>query len=163
MFLKPIAEVAVKKISLLLAVFGLSVAGFASAAKSTHEVSQYPLGERGVYTERATTERIKPVGKVCVEGKECEGVQAAAAAPATGGAPRSGDAVYNASCAGCHGTGAAGAPKHGDKAAWGPRIAKGKPTLYKHALTGFNAMPPKGMCMTCSDDEIKAAVDYLVK
>lgn len=161
--LMPIAEVAVKKFSLLLAVLGLSVAGSAMAAKTTHEVSKYPLGERGVYTERATAERIQAVGKVCVEGKECEGVQAAAAAPAAGGAPRSGEAVYNASCAGCHGTGAAGAPKHGDKAAWGPRLAKGKPTLYKHALTGFNAMPPKGMCMTCSDDEIKAAVDFVSK
>jgi cytochrome c5 len=157
------AEVAVKKISLLLAVLGLSVAGSALAAKSTHEVSKYPLGERGVYTERATAERIQAVGKVCVEGKECEGVQAAAAAPAAGGAPRSGEAIYNASCAGCHGTGAAGAPKHGDKAAWAPRLAKGKPTLYKHAMTGFNAMPPKGMCMTCTDDEIKAAVDFVSK
>lgn len=159
----PFAEVAVKKTSLLLAVLGLSVAGFAAAAPSTKDISKYPLGERGVYTERATTDRIKPVGKVCVEGKECEGVAAVAAAPAAGGAPRSGEAVYNASCAGCHGTGAAGAPKHGDKGAWAPRLAKGKPTLYKHALTGFNAMPPKGMCMTCSDDEIKAAVDYVSK
>ncbi len=162
-FLKPIAEVAVKKISLLLAVLGLSVAGSAMAAKTTHDISKYPLGERGVYTERATTDRIKAVGKVCVEGKECEGVQAAAAAGAAAGAPRAGDAVYNASCAGCHGTGAAGAPKVGDKGAWGPRIAKGKPTLYKHAISGFNAMPPKGMCMTCSDDEIKAAVDFMAK
>src|SRR6218665_3904386 len=80
-FLMPIAEVAVKKISLLLALLGLSVAGSAMAAKSTHEVSKYPLRERGVYTERATAERIKAVGKVCVEGKECEGVQASAAAP----------------------------------------------------------------------------------
>jgi cytochrome c5 len=156
------AEVAVKKISLLLAVLGLSVAGSALAAQSTKDVSKYPLGERGVYTERATIERITPVGKVCVEGKECAGVQAAAAAPVPGAAPRSGEQVFNASCQGCHATGAAGAPKVGDKAAWAPHIAKGKDTLYKHALTGFNAMPPKGMCMNCSDDEIKATVDYMI-
>lgn len=156
-------EVAVKKISLLLALVGFSVAGSALAAKSTKDVSPHPLGERGIYTERATIERLKPVGAVCVEGKECAGVQAVAAGPAAGGAPRSGDAVYNASCAGCHGTGAAGAPKLGDKGAWSPRIAKGKATLYKHAIGGFNAMPPKGMCMTCSDAEIKAAVDYMIK
>jgi cytochrome c5 len=150
----------VKKISLLLAVLGFSVAGSALAAKSTKDVSPHALGERGVYTERSTIERIKPVGAVCVEGK-CEA--AAAAAPAAGGAPRAGDAVYTASCAGCHGTGAAGAPKVGDKGAWGPRVAQGKATLYTHAIKGFKAMPPKGMCMTCSDAEIKAAVDYMIK
>lgn len=158
-------EVIVKKISLLLAVLGLSMAGSALAAQTTKDVSPHALGERSAFSERATIERIKAVGRVCVEGKECEGAPvAAAAAPvaAAGGAGRSGDAVYNASCSACHGTGAAGAPKVGDKGAWGPRIAKGKPTLYKHALGGFNAMPPKGMCMTCSDDEIKAAVDYMV-
>ena len=155
-----------KKISLLLAVLGLSVAGSALAAPSTKDVSPHAMGERSVYSERATIDRIKAVGSVCVEGKECAGAPvAAAAAPvaAAGGAGRSGDAVYNASCSACHGTGAAGAPKVGDKGAWGPRMAQGKATLYQHALNGIRAMPPKGMCMTCSDDEIKAAVDYMTK
>lgn len=158
-------EVIVTKISLLLAVLGLSVAGSALAAKSTKDVSPHALGDRSVYSERSTIERITAVGRVCVEGKECEGapVAAVAAAPAAGGAARSGDAVYTASCSACHGSGAAGAPKFGDKGAWGPRIAQGKATLYKHALEGIRAMPPKGMCMTCSDAEIKAAVDYMTK
>lgn len=156
------AEVVVKKISLLLAVLGFSVAGSALAAKSTKDVSPHAMGERGVYTERATVERIKPVGTVCVEGQECAGVQAAAAAPAAAGAPRSGEAVYNASCAGCHGTGAAGAPKLGDKGTWASRIGQGKPRLYQNAIKGIRAMPPKGMCMTCSDAEIKAAVDFML-
>ena len=151
-----------KKITLLLAVFGLSVAGSALAAKSTKEISRYPLGERGVYTQRSTIERITPVGSACVEGKECAGATALASAPAAGGAPRSGEQVYNGNCAGCHGAGVMGAPKFGDKASWAPHIAKGKDTLYKHALSGFNAMPPKGMCMTCSEAEIKATVDYMV-
>lgn len=151
-----------KKISLLLAVLGLSVAGSALAAKTTKEISQYPMGERGVYSERATVERIKPIGSVCVEGKECAGVTASAAAPAAGGAPRSGEQIYNASCAGCHGAGVMGAPKMGDKGSWAKHVAKGKDTLYKHAISGFNAMPPKGMCMTCSDAEIKATVDYIL-
>jgi cytochrome c5 len=157
-----LAEVTVKKISLFLAVLGLSVAGSALAAKTTKEISQYPVGERGVYSERATAERIKAVGTVCVEGKECAGVAASAAASTAGGAARSGEQVYNANCAGCHGAGVMGAPKFADKGAWAPRIAKGKDTLYKHALGGFNAMPPKGMCMNCSDDEIKATVDYMI-
>lgn len=151
-----------KKISLILALFGLSLAGSAVAAQSTKDVSPHALGERGVYTKRATIERIKPVGEVCVEGKECAGAAAVAAAPAAGGAPRSGDQVFNAVCQGCHATGAAGAPKVGDKAAWGPRISQGKDTLYKHALGGIRAMPPKGTCMACSDEEIKNAVDYMV-
>lgn len=151
-----------KKISLILALFGLSLAGAAVAAPSTKDVSPHALGDRSVYSQRATIERIKPIGSVCVEGQPCEGVAApAAAAPAAGGAARAGDVVYNASCAACHGTGAAGAPKVGDKGAWGPRIAQGKPTLYQHAIGGIRGMPPKGMCMTCSDDEIKAAVDYM--
>lgn len=152
-----------KKISLLLAVLGLSMAGATVAAQSTKDVSPHAVGERSVFSERATIERIKAVGRVCVEGKECAGATPVAAAGAAGGAPRAGDVVYNASCAGCHSTGAAGAPKTGDKGAWSKRLAQGKPTLYKHAISGFNAMPPKGMCMTCSDDEIKAAVDFMIK
>lgn len=130
------------------------------AAKSTKEISPHPLGERSVFSDRAIEERIKPVGSVCVEGEECGTAAPAGAEVASG--PRSGDAVYNASCAACHATGAAGAPKTGDAAAWAPRIAQGNATLVKHAINGLNAMPPKGMCMTCSDDEIKAAVEYMV-
>ena len=66
----------------------------------------------------------------------------------------------------CHQTGVAGAPKLGDKADWGPRIAQGKDTLYKHAIEGFNgakgAMPPKGGNPALSDDDMKAVVDFMV-
>ena len=110
--------------------------------------------------EAAIVERIKPVGQVCVEGDEsCAGVVAAVSATAE---PRSGKEIYAASCTACHATGAAGAPKLADKAAWAPRIAQGKATLYKHALNGFNGMPAKGLCMDCSEDEIKATVDYIL-
>ncbi|RJG18792.1 cytochrome c5 family protein [Alcanivorax profundi] len=131
------------------------------AAKSTKEISPYPLGERSVFSDRATAERIKPVGSVCVEGEECGTAAAAGEEVASG--PRSGEEVYNASCGACHASGAAGAPKTGDAGAWAPRIAQGEATLVKHAIEGLNAMPPKGMCMTCSDDEIKAAVEYMVE
>ena len=131
------------------------------AAKSTKEISPYPLGERSVFSDRATAERIKPVGSVCVEGEECGTAAAAGEEVASG--PRSGEEVYNASCGACHASGAAGAPKTGDAGAWAPRIAQGEAPLVKHAIEGLNAMPPKGMCMTCSDDEIKAAVEYMVE
>jgi cytochrome c5 len=131
------------------------------AAKSTKEISPYPLGERSVFSERAIAERLQPVGSVCVEGEDCGTAAAAEEQVASG--PRSGEQVHQSACAACHTTGAAGAPKTGDSAAWGSRIAKGNATLVKHAIEGFNAMPPKGMCMDCSDDEIKAAVEYMVE
>ncbi len=107
----------------------------------------------------AIVERIKPVGEVCIQGD----ASCASAAVATGGAAKSGEEIFNSTCTGCHSTGAAGAPKVGDKAAWTPRIAAGIDKVYDHAINGLNAMPPKGMCTTCSDDEIKATVDYMVK
>jgi len=77
-----------------------------------------------------------------------------------------GETTYKTACFACHGTGAAGAPKLGDKAAWGPRIKKGNATLYKHALHGFKGnkgfMPAKGGRATLADADVKAAVDYMV-
>ncbi len=77
-----------------------------------------------------------------------------------------GEKTYKAACFACHGTGAAGAPKFGDKAAWGPRIAKGLDTLHTHALKGFKGkkgfMPAKGGRADLSDADVKAAVDYMV-
>ncbi|CAH0991785.1 hypothetical protein SIN8267_01900 [Sinobacterium norvegicum] len=110
-------------------------------------------------------ERIKPHGSVCVEGQECEGVAVAgagAAAPAGGGA-KSGKEIFDTSCAACHNTGAAGAPVIGKANQWADRIAQGLDTLHKHAIEGFNAMPAKGTCMSCSDDDIIATVDYMVE
>ena len=98
-------------------------------------------------------ERIKPVGQVYLEGAE-------PVVEDTG--PKTPEQVYNTSCTACHGAGVMGAPKMGDAAAWSPRVAKGMETLVSNAINGFNAMPAKGGCMACSDDEIKAAVEYMV-
>ncbi|HMW18820.1 MAG TPA: c-type cytochrome [Accumulibacter sp.] len=95
--------------------------------------------------------RIQPVAKV-------ELVKAAK----SDGKPRDGAAVYNAVCMACHASGAAGAPKAGDKAAWAPRIATGMPALLESATKGKNAMPPKGGVTDLSDAELKAAVEHLV-
>ena len=77
-----------------------------------------------------------------------------------------GKGVYNKTCALCHAAGVAGSPKPGDQADWGPRIAQGNDTLYKHAIEGFTGakgmMPARGGGATLSDDEVKAAVDYMV-
>lgn len=76
-----------------------------------------------------------------------------------------GKKVYGSVCAMCHAAGVAGAPKPGDTADWGPRIAQGKDTLYKHALEGYTGakgmMPARGGSTTLSDDEVKAAVDFM--
>ncbi|MDH5179021.1 MAG: c-type cytochrome [Gammaproteobacteria bacterium] len=95
--------------------------------------------------------RIEPVGKVRT-GK----VEAQAA-----GGDAKGD--YMASCNSCHGSGVLGAPKLGDKAAWKPRIAKGKNKLYTNALKGFKQMPAKGGNAGLSDKVVKDIVDYMIK
>jgi cytochrome c5 len=62
----------------------------------------------------------------------------------------------------CHGTGVMGAPKVGDAAAWKPRVAQGMNTLYGHATKGFKMMPPRGGNPGLKDDEVKAAIDFMV-
>jgi cytochrome c5 len=71
-------------------------------------------------------------------------------------------ATYQTSCFGCHSTGAAGAPIVGDAEAWASRMEKGFDAVMANVMTGVNAMPPKGLCMTCSDDNLRSLVDYMV-
>lgn len=94
-----------------------------------------------------------------------------AQAPAAGAAPgagagKVGEDVYKQTCAACHAAGVAGAPKLGDKADWQPRIAQGKDLLYEHSIKGFTGkkgvMPPKGGNLSLNDEQVKAAVDYMV-
>ncbi len=82
-----------------------------------------------------------------------------AAAPAQAA---DGAAVYNANCAMCHVPGLANAPKMGDKAAWAPRVALGRDALLASAIKGKGAMPPKAGASALKDDEIAAAVDFML-
>jgi len=114
--------------------------------------------------EEAIAERIKKVGTVCIEGADCgqksKSSTVATASNDSGGA----EANYKKTCATCHNAGVAGAPKLGDSALWDPRIAKGMDALYASAINGLPpAMPAKGMCFGCSDDDLKAIVDYMVE
>lgn len=114
---------------------------------------------------QAIAERIKPVGQLAIgQSPSGGGMNLIATANAAGG--DKGKSVYDSSCAACHGTGVAGAPKLGDKGAWKDRIAKGAATLYEHAIKGFQGktgfMPPKGGNASLSDADVKAAVDYMV-
>ncbi|KHL69076.1 MULTISPECIES: c-type cytochrome [Pseudomonas] len=112
-------------------------------------------------TNEAIAERLKPVGEVCIQGQECKGVGAVAAA--AGGAARSGADVVAKFCNACHGTGLLNSPKNHDTAAWKARAdAKGGlDGLVKSAIAGLNAMPPKGTCSDCSDDEMRAAIQEM--
>jgi len=104
----------------------------------------------------AVSERTKPIGEVKVASAED------AAATTEAAAEKSGKEIYDTACMACHNTGAAGAPKVGDNAAWAPRIAKGTDVLLNSALNGFNAMPPRGGNPSLSDEEIKKTVDYML-
>ncbi len=120
--------------------------------------------------QAALLERIKPVGVVAIAGQEDPGTSGAPAANVVEVEPvataLSGPQVYNAACVACHGAGVAGAPKLGDSANWGPRIARGNDVLRQHAVQGYQGdagyMPPKGGRTDLSDEEIHAAVDYIV-
>ena len=83
-----------------------------------------------------------------------------AVAVAAGGGAKSPDDVIAAHCGACHNAGVLGAPKVGDTAAWKARAdAKGGlDGILKSAIAGINAMPPKGTCATCSDDELLGAI-----
>jgi len=107
--------------------------------------------------EPAQSEPAKPEAEVAEPAAPVE----APAEPAA--VARDGQTIYKTACIACHDAGVAGAPKLGDKAAWAPRIAKGSDALYSNLQNGLNAMPPKGTCMNCSEDELKAVLDYMIK
>lgn len=162
---------AVLGILILIALVLIGVSRFADSGPKGARDTADPLMQAQAH------ERIKPFGQVAVAGQDNSAIAietppAPAAGNEGGGAPaapaKASDPkfVYETACAVCHGMGLAGAPKFGDKGAWGPRIAAGKATLYKHAIEGFQGsvgfMPAKGGRADLSDDAVKAVVDYMV-
>ncbi len=87
---------------------------------------------------------------------------AALSLPITANAERTGEELYNTKCGVCHAQGVAGAPMFGNAEEWAPRVAKGMDALLASAQNGLNAMPPMGMCMDCTDDEMAGAVQYML-
>lgn len=152
--------------AIMAGLFVLMIVLIIIAGNLTSEVTEYAPDE-------VVINNISPVGKVSVTGEStaapttaagsaAAGSQPAAPEPVASAAPKSGDQVYNSSCAACHASGAAGAPKFGAAADWAPRVAKGMDSMLSNAISGLNAMPPRGLCMACSDDELKAAIEYMV-
>lgn len=134
-------------------------------------------------SEAAILERIRPVGRVRLEGEAevaaakpaplvpdtpaapAQKVAAAAPAPAAasgGGGGGKGESVYKTFCIACHKDAVAGAPKFGDNEQWAPRVAKGMDAMMQSVIKGLNSMPPKGTCMTCSEADLKATVEYIL-
>lgn len=86
-----------------------------------------------------------------------------ASVTATAFAEKSGEEVYKASCGTCHNTGVSGAPKLDAKDDWQARATeRGRDGLIANSVKGFNAMPAKGLCFSCTDTELAAAVDYML-
>lgn len=120
--------------------------------------------------QAAVAERIRPLGEVYLPGEEHEAAAPTVAVvqePEPVATVMTGPQVYNTACNVCHGAGVGGAPVAGDASMWAPRIAKGIDVLYDHALNGFDgdALTPmlaKGGRTDLSDDEVRAAVDYMV-
>ena len=108
-----------------------------------------PGSEAGADAQRAVAERLKPVGQVSVIDPNAPKVE------------KTGKEVVDAVCSACHGTGALNAPKIGDKAAWGGRIAQGYDTLIKHAISGLKQMPPRGGNPDLTDNEIARAIAFM--
>ncbi len=122
------------------------IAIFLANVMTPKDVSSDPM------VQAATDKRIAPAAQVYV------GAAPAASASASAD-PKE---TFQSVCFACHGTGAAGAPKFGDKAAWKSRIAQGTSTLYQHALNGFKGMPAKGGRGDLSNKTVQAVVDYMV-
>lgn len=123
--------------------------------------------------KNAIAERIKPTGTVCIQGEECatsEGSSTAAVteadtAPAAS-TSRTGKDIFDATCSTCHGPATAsaiGAPEIGKADDWQPRIEQGFDTVLEHSINGLNAMPAKGTCADCTDEEMTLAIQYMVK
>jgi cytochrome c5 len=152
----------------LLVVFALIIFAFARHVGYRH---QFTAMQSDAMVVGAIEARTAVPSRVAVAGQdnsamEIRPVVAAAAAGPALAVPADGNELYEVACKACHGVGLAGAPKVGDAAAWGPRIAKGRAQLYEHAIKGFTGtagvMPAKGGRTDLPDDLIKAAVDQML-
>lgn len=128
---------------LVIAGFLLLVAIAVGFSKST------PHGE-----DAEADERIAPVAEVSMT---------ATPVVAANAGKRSGEELYNAACAACHGSGVMGAPKAHDKAAWSARLGGNLKALVESAIKGKGAMPPKGGAGDATDEEIMKAVEFMMK
>ena len=163
-------------VNVFSAVLGILIAIALLLIGVSRLVDSGPKGARDTsdpLMQASAQERIRPFGQVAVAGADNSALAIQQAAAPVAGAPAAGEvqltdgkSVFESACVACHGSGIAGAPRIGDKAAWAPRIAQGIPTLEKHALGGFQGasgmMPAKGGRMDLTDDAVRLAVEHMV-
>lgn len=131
-------------------------------ASQTAIANDRPFGERSIFSDRAVSERIAPVGKVCEEGDTGCGKSAATEMTVAANTEMTPEQIYSTKCQACHASGMMGAPLPGAPV-WQTRIEEiGLDQIVAHAINGFNSMPAKGMCMECSDADIRATVEYMI-
>ena len=154
--------------------------------KKMFAVAALSLFAAGGINAQTAADNIRPSRQVCLAGQPCVGnkvgmatiatpapaAEPVAAAPmaAPAAAPMAevaasgfdAEATYMASCNACHAAGVANAPKLGDKAAWDAHMEKGMDAIMVNVMNGINAMPAKGLCMTCSADDLQEIVNYMV-
>ena len=118
------------------------------------------LGLGASDAKKAIEKRIAPVGQVCLEDQDC--AQEVKIVASIQGGMRSGKEVYDTACTTCHAIALAGAPKFGDRVSWGERANEDLDHLVETVINGLGGMPPMGMCMNCSQEELTNAVQYML-
>ncbi len=118
------------------------------------------LGLGASEAKKAIEKRIAPVGQVCLEDQDC--AQEVKIVASIQGGMRSGKEVYDTACTTCHAIALAGAPKFGDRVSWGERANEDLDHLVETVINGLGGMPPMGMCMNCSQEELTNAVQYML-
>ena len=118
------------------------------------------LGLGASEAKKAIEKRIAPVGQVCLEDQDC--AQEVKLVASIQGGMRSGKEVYDTACTTCHAIALAGAPKFGDRVSWGERANEDLDRLVETVTNGLGGMPPMGMCMDCSQEELTNAVQYML-
>ena len=142
-------------IGMIIAMTALTAILMVLATINAGDVNKRLRAEKDAEKTPSIVEQIAPIGKVAI-GTVVNAVPEAQAQEV------SGEKVYNAACIACHSSGVAGAPIVGKADQWTGRLSKGQDTLYDSALNGLGAMPARGG-QSLSDDEVKAAVDYMVQ
>ncbi|MGH1543218.1 MAG: c-type cytochrome [Arenicella sp.] len=144
---------------MIIAMVALTAILMVLATVMSSDVTERLRAENEIENTKSIANRIAPVGQLTI------GAVADAVIPSANAEALSGEQVYNKACVACHGAGVAGAPKLGDAAAWSARIAQGAEAMYENAINGFSGsagyMPAKGGSPDLSDDNVKAAVDYM--
>ncbi len=137
-----------RKLTKLLTVMAVLFMGFSQGAFAWEPLIQESL------TAEEISKRLQPTGSVDVEGGFVE--EAVAVGPGAG------KKRYRGYCKACHAAGIAGAPKFRDAQDWGPRLALGADALLQSVINGKGTMPARGGCNSCSDDELRLAIEHMV-